>query len=149
MTQLRIVVACLLVAGLMALPGAPAQASPGTKMIKKINKVRDRHGLRPVRRSRALSRSARSYARAMMTRNVFGHGAANRARRRFRRTGEALAMSRGHRLQTRRTVRRWMRSPGHRALVLSRGFRFAGAGVSRGRFHGRRTTMWVLHLGGR
>jgi uncharacterized protein YkwD len=149
MNQLRIVVACLFVVGLMALPTSPAAAAPGTKMIKKINKVRAKHGLRAVRRSRGLARSARSYARVMMARDYFGHGARIRAPRKFRRKGEAIAMSRGHRARPRRALRMWMHSPGHRALVLSSGFRFAGAGVTRGRYHGRRTTMWVLHLGAR
>jgi uncharacterized protein YkwD len=149
MNRLRIVVACLAVVGLMALPAAPAQAGPGTKMIKKINNVRAKHGLRSVHRSRGLARSARSYARVMMSRDYFGHGARIRAPRKFRRKGEAIAMLPGRRVRTRRTLRGWMRSPGHRALVLSSGFRFAGAGVTRGRFQGRRTTMWVLHLGAR
>jgi uncharacterized protein YkwD len=118
-------------------------------MIKKINNVRKNHGLRPVRRAPSLARSARRYARVMMSRDFFGHGSRIRAPRRFRRLGEAIAMRRGYRGSPRRTVRQWMGSPGHRALVLSPSFRFMGAGVAKGRFRGRRTTIWVLHLGAR
>ena len=68
--------------------------------------------------------------------------AAERAR------GEALAMHRGWRPRARRTVRAWMQSPAHRAVLLG-GFRHAGAGLKRGRFRGRLATVWVLHVGRR
>jgi uncharacterized protein YkwD len=42
-----------------------------------------------------------------------------------------------------------MNSPPHRALILSPGFRWLGAGIARGRLTGRRATTWVLHFGGR
>jgi hypothetical protein len=46
------------------------------------------------------------------------------------------------------TVRSWMASPPHRALILHPGFRWLGAGPARGTLAGRRVTTWVLHLGG-
>jgi uncharacterized protein YkwD len=149
MTRIRIAVVCLFLVGLLAVPAAPAQAGAGRTMIRKINNVRQNHGLRPVRRAPSLARSARRYARVMMSRDFFGHGSRIRAPRRFSRRGEALAMMPGYRPRTRRTLRMWLRSPGHRALVLSPAFRFMGAGYSRGRFRGRRATIWVLHLGSR
>jgi uncharacterized protein YkwD len=149
MTRTCLAVVCLLLVGLVALPAAPVQAGSERAMIRKINNVRHKHGLRSVRRAPSLARSARRYARVLMRRDYFGHGARIRAPRRFRRLGEALALRSGHRSSPRRTVRQWMRSPHHRALVLSRSFRLMGAGVSKGRFRGRRATIWVLHLGAR
>ena len=53
----------------------------------------------------------------------------------------------GRRAQVRRTVRRWLRSPAHRSLLLSGRFRALGAGQAVGSYRGRRATTWVLHLG--
>jgi uncharacterized protein YkwD len=45
------------------------------------------------------------------------------------------------------TVRAWLASPPHRAVVLSGAFTHAGAGIARGVFNGRNSTIWVLHVG--
>jgi uncharacterized protein YkwD len=41
------------------------------------------------------------------------------------------------------TVRAWMNSSGHRAILLSRRFHVVGVGKSTGRFGGRPSTIWV------
>jgi uncharacterized protein YkwD len=78
---------------------------------------------------------------------AFGH-AGSIAAPAFARVGEALALQPGRRLRRSRTVRGWLRSPVHRALILQPDFGWAGAGHARGRFRGRQATIWVLHLGG-
>jgi uncharacterized protein YkwD len=45
--------------------------------------------------------------------------------------------------ETGRIVAWWMRSPGHRAVLLRRGFHSIGIGVARGPFHGRRNCIVV------
>ena len=83
----------------------------------------------------------------MLARDYFGHLTRIRASRRFRRLGEIIAIHRGGRLGIRGTVRRWMNSPPHRAVILSSRFRYAGAGTHRGRFRGRVPRTWVMHFG--
>jgi uncharacterized protein YkwD len=85
----------------------------------------------------------------MMRSGHFGHASRIHASRRFRRVGEILEVHRGRRLRVRLAVRAWMHSPIHRAIILSRAFRLAGAGYTTGRFHGHAATMWVMHFGRR
>jgi uncharacterized protein YkwD len=143
----RRVAVCMLALAALALP-APAQASHATGlMIGKVNQVRARHGLPPLRSSPSLKRSSRRFSNFLMARDVFGHRSRVSASRRFRRLGEALALHGGHRLGVSGTVRSWLRSPTHRAIVLTRTRNLVGAGCTRGRFGGGRATIWVLQVG--
>jgi uncharacterized protein YkwD len=83
----------------------------------------------------------------MMRSNYFGHSARIRASSRFKRLGEIIEMHRGHRSDTSGALRSWIGSPAHNAILLDGNFRYVGAGQVKGRFHGRRTTMWVMHFG--
>jgi len=121
---------------------------PERRMVTEVNRTRRARGLRPLRASRSLRRSAHRYAAWMLRAAYFGHLARIRASRNYRRVGEALALHSGRRSQIRMTVERWLRSPPHRALLLSHRFRYLGAGRRSGRFRGRAATTWVLHLGG-
>ena len=150
MTRLRIAVACLCAFAVLAVPMSSASASgPSSTMVKKINRVRAKHGLRPLRMAPSLNRSARRYARVMMAHDYFGHAGRIHAPRRFHRLGEAIAYRPGRAARASRTLRSWLNSPGHRALILSSSFRYVGAGLSKGRFRGHGATIWVLHLGAR
>ena len=124
--------------------GAPAEHA----MLRQVNAVRAAHGLGPLRGAPRLERSAGRYARWILRADRFEHQPRIRASSRFRRLGENLELHRGHGPRVRYTVRTWMRSPGHRALILSRGFRWLGAGTAKGRYGGRAATTWVLHFGG-
>jgi uncharacterized protein YkwD len=135
-----------LLAVVLALALAPA--AHGNPVLDEVNQARARHGLAALRASESLERSASAFARHLMRSQRFAHGRRIRASRRFRTLGEALALRVGPRpLRHATTVRSWLRSPGHRALLLSRSFRYAGAGWTRGRFGGRPAAIWVLHLG--
>ena len=116
-------------------------------MFKKVNQIRRAHGLARLRPSFSLFRSARHYARRMIRSDYFGHQARIRVARRFRLAGETLAWHSGWRLSPRQTVWQWMRSPSHRAVLLSSRFTRLGVGQSRGRYGRRRATMWVAHVG--
>jgi uncharacterized protein YkwD len=118
------------------------------RMLAAVNEVRAKHGLAALRGSRSLHRSARRYASWMLRRDYFGHLGRIRASSRFSLLGEALAWHSGRRPGVSRTVRRWMRSAPHRALLLHPGFRWLGSGMARGRLGRRGVTAWVLHLGG-
>ena len=133
----------------LALPTAPAQAkkSNSRALIAKINQVRAAHGLKQLRINKSLSRSSTRYSRRMMRSGFFGHQGRIQASRRFRRLGEVLEWRRGHRAGVRATVRDWLNSPGHRAVILSPSFRYIGAGLTRGNFRGRRAGIWVAQVG--
>ena len=124
---------------------APAAASElRQEMLEAVNAARAEHGLAPFHGSPSLHRSAGAYARWMLRNGYFGHLNRIRASGRFSTIGEALAWHTGRGAQVRPTVRRWMGSPPHRALILNPGFRWLGAGMGRGGG----TTAWVLHFGG-
>jgi uncharacterized protein YkwD len=83
----------------------------------------------------------------MIRRHYFGHLAHIEIAGRFRHAGEALAIHWSLSPQPLKTVRQWMASPPHRALLMSSRFRFVGLGLARGRFGSRPATTWVAHLG--
>jgi uncharacterized protein YkwD len=131
--------------------GAPSASQAGSaqkEMVRAVNGARASHGLKPLRRAPRLERSARAYARWMLRANYFGHQRRIRTRARFRLLGETLAWHSGWRKRVRRTLRAWLHSPPHRARILSRRFRWIGAGTARGRLGARPARTWVLHLGG-
>jgi uncharacterized protein YkwD len=116
-------------------------------MVGAINKVRARHGLPPLHTSRSLGRSATRFSRRLMRSGSFGHAARVQASGRFNRLGEALGMHVGRGAGVGSTVRMWLRSPAHRPIVLTRNMNYIGVGLAKGRFHGRRTAIWVLQTG--
>jgi uncharacterized protein YkwD len=141
---LRLVVCLVMTLLIPSEAAAAAKGGPAERaMVDAVNDARHRHGLRPVREARSLARSAGRRAAALTRLGVFRHLGAD-APAGSRSWGEALAVHRGWRAQARTTVRRWLRSPSHRAVVLG-GFRRIGAGIKRGRLDGRLTTVWVLH----
>ena len=148
MTRSRmLVLAAVLIASLLV-PAVPASAdSPAQKMIRKVNAYRQHRGVPPVQMSSSLNGSSRRYARHMMHSGYFGHARRIKASRRFKRLGEILEMHRGYRLNVGGALRAWANSPGHNAILLDGSFKYAGAGPVKGRFHGHRTTMWVMHFG--
>jgi uncharacterized protein YkwD len=68
---------------------------------------------------------------------------------RFRTVGETIAWHSGFQAGPRRTVRQWMASPPHRAVLMSSAFRMVGMGMEPGRLGSRPVAMWVAHLGRR
>ena len=148
MRHIRTLVAgTLAVLALACVPGSAA-ATPRESMLERINAVRAHHGLHPLRLSRGLNGSSYRYARYLMTRDRFGHASRIRASG-FRVLGEVLEMHAGYRAQVGGTFRTWMNSPGHRYVLLSSRFYWIGLGRVAGRFHGRRSTIWVGQLGHR
>jgi uncharacterized protein YkwD len=148
--ELRLAVVCFALAMLVpseAMAAANAKAAERA-MVEAVNDARRGHGLRALRTSRHLARSAGRRAAKLNELDLFGHLGDVDAAGGFRSLGEALALHRGWRPRAGWTVRRWMRSPSHRAVLLGR-YRQVGAGIKRGRFGGRLTTVWVLHVGRR
>jgi uncharacterized protein YkwD len=131
-----------------ACPGAeaiPASASPRVlelAMTCVIDAERERRGKPGIHRSARLARAARVHARDMVRRGYFDHLApdgtrvADRIRRtgyldgaRAWRVGEVLAWGKGREGSPVGTVRSWLRSPPHRAVLLDGAFRDVGLAI--------------------
>jgi uncharacterized protein YkwD len=150
MSRRRLAITLAMASGLVS--SAPAVASGSDEpqaMIDRINAARAKHGVPALRHHGGLSRSAARFAGHMLRTDAFGHAERVLAGGAFTRLGELLARHNGRRPRGQRTVVRWLRSPWHRALLLDRRFRFAGAGRVHGRLAGRRSTVWVVQLGAR
>jgi uncharacterized protein YkwD len=148
MTSLRkFALAATLMAAIVSAPAtaAAAPADPSERMLEAINDLRAKHGLRPLREAPALDRTATGWARHMIRSDSFSHGSSY-LRAGFRQAGEILAYTNGWKVAPKPALRIWLRSPGHRSLLLSRSFRYAGAGPARGYLNGA-TTIWVVHFG--
>jgi uncharacterized protein YkwD len=153
--SIRTTLAVAAVGAAFALTGSPApqdaaasgsvSVSPAHRLVEAVNRARRQRGLPALRASRDLHRSARRFAASVRRRGVLAHGPAIAAPARFRVRGENLALTHGLHVQL--VVRLWLRSPGHRAVMLSPRMRWAGAGASSGRFRGAPATVWVLHVG--
>jgi uncharacterized protein YkwD len=137
-----------------ALPAAPkscasASAAPNTvspaalraAMLCAINVERARHGLPALPADARVQKAATGHARDMVRRHYFAHKRANgpslggrlkRAGWRGRAAGEAIAYGCAGRGTPLATLRMWLNSPPHRAILLDRSWRNAGVGVRRG-----------------
>lgn len=154
----------LLVCAAMALPAvlAPAGAEARDrsrldrverKVVKKLNRIRGRAGLPALRLNRALTRSADFHSRDMLAADFFAHPSSNgdsmatrvRSYKRAKRLGEILAYVPGgkSRGQAKAVVRMWMRSPSHRASILTRSFRRVGVARRSGRIGRSRVTVFT------
>ena len=129
---------------------AMARVTPTERaLVRAVSELRVAHGLPPVRGSRILARSAGRYSRWQLRHDYFGHQSRIRMSSRFDVGGEVLRWAPSWRIKLRRTLGLWMRSASHRAALLHPGMRRAGAGIVRGRLHGRLAVMVTMHLGGR
>lgn len=123
-----------------------------------VNDARAAHGLRRLRRAGTLGRAARAHARDMRRRGYFEHRSpggstpkirARRAGYRGALVGETIALSIGSRASAAAVVRSWLRSPGHRDVLLDPRMRDAGVGIAVGVQAGRGAagTALVLDVG--
>jgi uncharacterized protein YkwD len=127
----------------------PASASPQSDAISQLNQIRSANGLPALRASESLYRSSTRYARKMIDRDYFGHASRIAASSAFGRVGETLEMHSGWRPNAAQTITEWMNSPGHRAVLMSRAYRWVGMGTARGKLGSRLVTVWVAHVGAR
>ena len=149
LTRLTVIAAAVL-AVVAAQPGiaSASQTPPRKLLVKRINHVRARHGLDPVDASRALHRAAIRHSDDMVYRDYFSHTSPSGSTmvHRILRTGyvsgyswvagETLAWGWGSKTGARATVRAWMHSPEHRAILLSPRYRVIGAARACGSFLG-------------
>lgn len=110
-----------------------------------LNRVRTRHGLRPLRLEPKLAKVARRHSRDMVRHRYFSHNSRNGATpfQRILRAhyapprsswylGENIGWGGAGRGAPIALVRMWMHSAGHRANILSGRFRDIGIGIAPG-----------------
>jgi hypothetical protein len=110
-----------------------------------VNAQRTAHGLRPVKAARHLRLSAQRHAADMVARHYFEHVSpegstlTQRARRagylsgaRRYSLGENIGWGERQLASATSIVQAWMKSPGHRAIILDRRFDEAGVGIAAG-----------------
>ena len=127
--------------------GRSATSSATDAMVQKINQVRARHGLRELSPSGSLYGSSQRFAQHLMASDRLAHR--SRPSTSYETAGEVLALHMGHRSRVGSTIAKWMRSPSHRAVLLSRAMREMGAGVAYGRYGRSAATIWVVQVGRR
>ena len=135
MTRIALTLAVVLALAIPAVaPAGPGLNGSERAVIRKLNDVRARHGLPKLQPNRALGRAADRHSRDMLRSDFFDHSSSDgtpfdrRVRRHAsaRRVGETLAAIARRRGGAGKVVRMWMRSPPHRAIVLSAGFQRVG-----------------------
>ncbi len=149
MSRAMSVALLLAVAVALVVPAGASAGSPARAVLKRVNKIRAKHGLPKLHLSRSLQKSAKRYSRYQMRHGYFGHSSRIHASRKYRTLGEILEMHYGGKPAARYAVRNWMHSSSHRSIILSRSFRWGGAGYASGRFHGRKSVIWTMHFGRR
>ncbi|WP_170198456.1 CAP domain-containing protein [Streptomyces chryseus] len=105
-------------------------------LVRLLNRERARHGCRPVRSHRALTRAAQRHSAYMSRAGSLSHTGAHDSRPgdrltyegyRWRRVAENLARAERDPASA---LHRWKQSPKHRAVMLTCAFQHVGVGVS-------------------
>ena len=124
------------------------------KVIRIVNRIRARHGLRRLRPNRRLAVAASTHTGDMLRRDFLSHASSDgtdmSARvRRYSGTkrwiGESIVAMSG-RATARKAVRLWMDSPPHRAVLLSPSGRRIGVGKRRGKLGSARRAVFTADL---
>jgi uncharacterized protein YkwD len=127
-------------------------------MLRAINAVRAAHGLRPIAGSKGLRAAARHHSQDMLARGYFAHTSPTGSTLVHRVVdsgfvtygqwwaGETLAWGSGGYGQPSTVVKAWLKSPEHRAILLSSRYLYIGAGHKHGYYRGRKVTFWVAQV---
>jgi uncharacterized protein YkwD len=143
-------------------PGAAHAKNAGLngterKVVKLVNRIRARHGLRKLKASRALARAANDHTGEILRTDVVSHCSpdgtpmATRVRRYVGAdwVGENIATVTRKSSAARKVVRMWMASPGHRAVLLSPNGRRIGVAKRAGRLGAMRAAVFTADLASR
>jgi len=143
-------------------PGARARvtkASPRklrSALLCLVNRKRSANGLKALRLDRKLQRAAGRHARDMVKHDYFAHqrdGGPDLSERLDRAGwngeawGETIAYGCGSSGSPKATLKGWMNSPPHRAILLSGTYRRGGLGVGAEAPCGDGGAIWVLDVG--
>jgi len=127
------------------------------KVVKLVNRIRARHGLKRLKASRALARAANDHTGDILRTDVLSHSSsdgtpmATRVRRYTGAdwVGENIATVTRKGSAARKVVRMWMASPGHRAVLLSPSGRRIGVGKRAGRLGTAKRAVFTADLASR
>jgi uncharacterized protein YkwD len=129
-------------------PAPAAAATTETAVVREINEARAAHGLAPLRTSESLERGSAAHNRHMVRRGKLVHSSRARLARQAPRRGAGEVLAWMPTASARRVVRAWMRSPGHRGVLLHSGFRRIGVAADRSRMGGERGVTYTATLAG-
>jgi uncharacterized protein YkwD len=124
------------------------------KVIRLVNRIRSRHGLRRLKASQPLAAAASDHTGDMLRRDFLSHASSDGTAMcdRVRRyagakdwVGESIAAISG-RATARKAVRMWMNSPPHRAVLMSPSGRRIGVGERRGKLGSARRAVFTADL---
>lgn len=113
--------------GLVTAPAAGAQTTAEAKFVQKINNVRARHGLAPLRARAGLTRYARDHSRSMAGGRSLFHTTSFSSLCCWSSISENVGTGAG----VRSVHRTFLRSVGHRANILDPNKKAVGVGVVR------------------
>lgn len=133
--------------GALAAPAAALASPTEDRLAAAVNEYRRDHGLRALRAAGNLERSSGLAARRILREDEIRHS--RPINRSYRFAGENLGWEPGRATDVEAIVAAWAASPAHRRVMLSRRVSYIGVGREYGDIDGRRTTIWVLHVGGR
>jgi uncharacterized protein YkwD len=124
------------------------------RTLKLHNQARKNRGIRRLCVHPKLTKAARAHSTDMIRKDYFRHGNVGRRLKRFdynwRTYGENIAGGSGRYGRPANVFKRWMKSRGHRANILKKGFREVGIGTATGTFKGRKGyTMYTVNFGTR
>jgi uncharacterized protein YkwD len=164
MTTGRRVIALVAAAGVLMAAAGPAQAATPRWMdlFRAINKVRTSHGLRPIAISTRLHVAARRHSHDMLGRGYFAHTSPTGSTLTQRVmgsgfvtygqwwAGETLAWGSGSFGNPATVIQAWLKSPEHRAIMLSSRYHLVGIGRAYGTFLGYAgASVWTVDWGHR
>jgi len=165
--RLRTIAVLFVLAGMLLVSNvATASATQNStyrwRLFLAINEVRQAHHLRPLMLASSLREAAQGHSNDMVRRGYFSHVSprgltlSDRIRRAGFRTvgswsaGENLGWGSGSIGSPRSILRMWLRSPSHRANLLSSRWRYMGIGRKTGHFRGQsRAAVWTANFGHR
>ena len=163
--RLRMLLSFALALMVLATAASPALAGGRVyrhRLLVAINEVRAEHGLKPLRASRGLHRAAQRHSADMVARDYFGHTSPTGSTLSYRIlhsgfiywgqwwAGEDLAWGTGTYGTPRATLRMWLASPEHRAILLSTRYGLIGLGRATGSFLGHSgAVVWTADFGHR
>ena len=124
---------------------ASGQAGREQRVLVLLNQIRAEHSLTPLAASDQLRDAARAHSTDMLEHGYFGHDGpketwAVRIAHYLKSpmTSENIAWGNGSYGTPQGIVRQWMRSPAHRAVILTAGLHRVGLGLAFGTYQGNR-----------
>ncbi|MGW9171286.1 CAP domain-containing protein [Streptomyces decoyicus] len=119
------------------------------KVLQLVNKVRAEHGCGPLRRDARLAKAARLHSQDMSAHNYYAHSSPDGRDPKDRMEAQGYKDAHSENIDAWETkpegaFRAWMKSPGHRANILSCSSQATGVGVA---FGGKLRAYWTQDFG--